>query len=108
MALDDAVLLVDHREDRFHGLVVGDALGIVALHDTTKLIGRLHGLLLHHLVVADNVEHNLRCHYTEPIDFVLTEELVGYLDDAAMLALCLNFTKFDVDEYKKDRKQLSA
>lgn len=34
--------------------------------------------------------------------------VVGYLDDAAMLALCLNFTKFDVDEYKKDRKQLSA
>lgn len=33
---------------------------------------------------------------------------VGYLDDAAMLALCLNFTRFDVEEYKKDRKRLSA
>ena len=33
--------------------------------------------------------------------------VVGYLDDAAMLALCLNFTRFDVDEYKKNRKQLS-
>lgn len=28
--------------------------------------------------------------------------VVGYLDDAAMLALCLNFTKYDVDEYKKN------
>ena len=33
---------------------------------------------------------------------------VGYLDDAAMLALCLNFTRFDVEEYKKNRKRLSA
>jgi uncharacterized membrane protein YkvA (DUF1232 family) len=34
--------------------------------------------------------------------------VVGYLDDAAMLAVCLNFTRFDVEEYKKSRKQLSA
>ena len=34
--------------------------------------------------------------------------VVGYLDDAAMLALCLNFTRFDVEEYKKNRKQISA
>jgi uncharacterized membrane protein YkvA (DUF1232 family) len=30
--------------------------------------------------------------------------VVGYLDDAAMLAVCLNFTRFDVEEYKKSRK----
>lgn len=34
--------------------------------------------------------------------------VVGYLDDAAMLAVYLNFTRFDVEEYKKSRKQLSA
>lgn len=34
--------------------------------------------------------------------------VVGYLDDAAMLALCLNFTRFDVEEYKKNKKLLSA
>jgi uncharacterized membrane protein YkvA (DUF1232 family) len=34
--------------------------------------------------------------------------VVGYLDDAAMLAVCLNFTRFDVEEYKKSRKQLSV
>ncbi len=27
--------------------------------------------------------------------------VVGYLDDAAMLALCVKLTKFDVDEYFK-------
>ena len=34
--------------------------------------------------------------------------VIGYLDDAAMLAVCLNFTRFDVEEYKKSRKQFSA
>lgn len=31
--------------------------------------------------------------------------IIGYLDDAAMLALCLNFTKFDVEEYKNNKKE---
>lgn len=34
-------------------------------------------------------------------DFILG---VGYLDDAAIFALCLNFTKLDVEKYKEDRK----
>ena len=34
--------------------------------------------------------------------------VIGSLDDAAMLALCLNFTKYDVEEYKKDKKLLIA
>ena len=34
--------------------------------------------------------------------------VIGYLDDADMLALCLNFTKYDVEEYKKDKKLLTA
>lgn len=27
--------------------------------------------------------------------------IIGYLDDAAMIAICYKFIKFDVDEYKK-------
>ena len=34
--------------------------------------------------------------------------VVGYLDDAAILAACLNFTRFDVEEYKKEKKLLNA
>ena len=41
-----------------------------------------------------------------PIDII--PDFVGYLDDAAMLAVCLNFTRFDVEEYKKNKKLLSA
>ena len=33
---------------------------------------------------------------------------IGYLDDAAVLALCLNFTRFDVEEYKKNTQGLTA
>lgn len=35
-------------------------------------------------------------------DFV---PVIGYLDDAAILAACLNFTRFDVEEYKKEKKE---
>ena len=34
--------------------------------------------------------------------------VIGYLDDAAVLAACLNFTRFDVEEYKKNKKLLTA
>lgn len=37
-------------------------------------------------------------------DFV---PVVGYLDDAAILAACINFTRFDVEEYKKNQKFIS-
>lgn len=34
--------------------------------------------------------------------------VVGYLDDAAILAACLKFTRFDVEKYKKDKKFLNS
>ncbi|MCR5217878.1 MAG: DUF1232 domain-containing protein [Treponema sp.] len=38
-----------------------------------------------------------------PVDLILDFiPVIGYLDDAAVLGLCLNFTKYDVEEYKKD------
>ena len=43
-----------------HRLVVRNAFGVVALHNATYLGRRLHGFLLYHFVVADNVEDHLR------------------------------------------------
>ena len=82
VAFQDSFLLVDDVEDGLHGLVVGDALGVVALHDAAQFVGSLDGFLFHHLVVADDVEHDFGCHNAEPRDFFLGKELVCNLDDA--------------------------
>ena len=57
-------------------------------------IAAIIGTLLYVLIPTDLIP-----------DFI---PVVGYLDDAAMLRLCLTFTRFDVAEYKKNRKKLSA
>ena len=37
-----------------------------------------------------------------PIDIIHDPiPVVGFLDDAAVMAACLNFTKYDVDKYKR-------
>ena len=69
-------------EEGLHGLVVGDALGVVALHDATNLCGGLYGLLLNDLVVADDAEDDLGSYYGETGNLVVGEELVRHLDDA--------------------------
>ena len=51
---------VGHMEMSGHRLVVGDALGVVALHDAFNLVGCLNGFLLHYLVVAYDVENHSR------------------------------------------------
>ena len=75
-ALDDAMFFVHNIEDSVHRLVVGDAFGIIAFHNSPQLIRSLDGLLLYNLIVADNVEHYLGSHDTQPVDFILREELV--------------------------------
>ena len=79
MAGQDAVADV---EVGGHGLVVGDALGVVALDDALDDGRGLDGLLLDHLVVADDVEDDLGGHDGETGYFVVGEELVRDLDDA--------------------------
>ena len=36
-----------------------------------------------------------------PVDFIPDFLPGGFVDDAGILALCLNFTKLDIEEYKK-------
>ena len=49
---------VSHMEMGCHGFVVGDALGVVAFHDADNLAGCLNGLLLNHLIVADDAKND--------------------------------------------------
>ena len=56
---------VGHVEVGGHGLIVGNALGVVALHDALDLFRGLNGLLLNDLIVTDDVEDDLRCHDRE-------------------------------------------
>lgn len=43
-----------------------------------------------------------------PIDLIPDFLPGGYLDDAGIVALCLNFTKHDIEEYKKFKSTCSA
>lgn len=36
-----------------------------------------------------------------PVDFIPDFLPGGFVDDAGILVLCLNFTKYDIEEYKK-------
>ncbi len=72
---------VGHVEMGGHGLVVGDALGVVAFHDAFNLLRGLDGLLLNDLVVTDDVEDNFRGHDGETRNLVVGEKLVADLDD---------------------------
>ena len=49
---------VSHMEMGCHGFVVGNALGVVAFHDADDLAGCLNGLLLNHLIVADDAKND--------------------------------------------------
>ena len=72
---------VSHVEEGGHGLVIGNALGVVALHDALDDSRGLDGLLLNDLIVTDDVEDNLRCHNGETRYLVVGEKLVADLDD---------------------------
>ena len=87
--LDDIKLYVKMLGDIFTGKYKKIPVGTIAA---------IVGTLLYVLSPVDLIP-----------DFV---PVIGYLDDAAILAACLNFTRFDVEEYKKekeeDTKEISA
>ena len=62
VALADAAVFINDVEDGLHGFVVGNANGVVALHDAVQLIGCIYGFLFHNLIVANDVEHDLGCY----------------------------------------------
>lgn len=82
MALQCACFLVYNVEYCSHWLVVGDALWIVAFHDSAQFVGRYDLLFLYHFIVANDVQDDVGRNYREARYFVVGEELVAYLDDS--------------------------
>ena len=80
MAADEAGIVIVGNEKCGHRLVVGDALGVIALRYAANLGGQLHGALLHYLVVAYGVDHRLRCYQSYAVEHLLGEEHIGHLD----------------------------
>ena len=72
---------ISHVEVCLHGLVVRDALRVVAFHDAFDDFRRHDGLLLHHLIVADEAEDDIGGNDGETGDLIVGEELVADFDD---------------------------
>ena len=87
MTLQGAGLLVYHVEEGAHRLIVGDALGVAAAHDTMQLIGNDDLFLLHHVEVTYDVEYYVRSYYRESAYLLVREELVGHLDGTLLANL---------------------
>ena len=73
MAGQDAI---GHVEVCLHGLVVRDALRVVAFHDAFDDFWCHDGLLLHHLIVADEAEDDVGSNDGEAGDLIVGEELI--------------------------------
>ena len=75
-------------EDCSHRLVVGDALGVIAFHDSLQCIRSLHCLLFNDFVVLDNTQTDVWSYYRETVDLFVGKEFVGNLDDALLAGGC--------------------
>ena len=87
-----------------HRLVIGDALGIVALHDTDNLVRCINGFLLYDLIVADDAENDFRRYYRQSGNLVICEKLVRNLDDTFVSNLLRRVDDTDGDETIKNQE----
>ena len=82
MAADNSECSIYSVEDSCHRLIVGDTLRIVAFYDAFECIRSLHGLFLHDFIVLDDTQTNVWSNYREAVNFLISEILVGNLDDS--------------------------
>jgi len=85
VAAQDVLIGVDDMEVGVHGLVVGDALGVVALDDVDEVFCQLHLVLLDHLIVVDDVHHGVGGDDGDAVECLFGDVDVGNLDDAFSL-----------------------
>lgn len=65
-----------------HRFVVGDALGIGAFYDARDGVGKRNGVFLHHVEIADDVDHGVGGDEGDAVKRGVIEFDVGDLDDA--------------------------
>ena len=82
MAADDDRVAAYDLKAGIHGLVVGDALGVVTLDDADDGVRQLHGAFVDYLKVAYRVDDGCRGDESDAVEHGLGELGVGYLDDA--------------------------
>ena len=81
LTLKNALLAIDNTETGEHRLIVGDALGVGAFHDSCNFVGQRHTLFLHNLIVTDDAERHVRSDHGKLVEFGIREEFVGNLDN---------------------------
>ena len=84
VATERGVLTVDDVEAGSHRLVVGDALGVVALDDVDEVVRQGDVEFLDHLIVSDDVDHDIWCDDSDAVECLLGEDKVCDLDDTLL------------------------
>jgi hypothetical protein len=60
VAFADATFLVYDMENGFHRLIVCNTDRVLAFYDSCQFIWGVNGLLLHNLIIVDDVEDDFR------------------------------------------------
>ena len=81
MALDDAIVFVNHLKASGHWLIIRDALLIGALHNANQFVRQLQLTFLHHLIITDDVHPYIGSHHRDTVDLIIAKELICNLDN---------------------------
>ena len=76
------MLLVGDMEKGVHRFVVGDALGVVALDERAEIVRQAYLFLLNNFVITDDGERYVGGNDGELVEFLVSKETVGNLNDA--------------------------
>ena len=87
MTLQHHIITVHNVEMRLYRLVIGDTLGIAALHYAHYLIGQCHCVLIHHLIAANHIDFSVWRYEGYAIECLFGEKHIGNLNNTLFTAL---------------------
>ena len=74
-------LSVGNMEYGLHRLIVADALGIVASDNTSQCVVKCNMILLHNLIVANDIDGGIGSNECYFVYLFVAKEVVGYFND---------------------------